>query len=153
MFELIHSISLDVEGGTAVGRALVPKDYPVLKDHYPERPLLPGSFLIELSAQIAGPLAEELVKARFQQMKSALLGMVRESKFLYVCALPTTLHIHAEAIRVERSNVHVKAGVEVNGNRVFQGELVMMMQEIRDEWREAFKVRKERLEKWKAAAG
>ena len=153
MFELIHSISVDVESGTAVGHAVVPKDYPVLADHFPERPLLPGSFLIELSAQIAGPLAEEVGKARFQQMKSALLGMVRESKFLYVCALPTTLRIHAEVMRLERSSVHVKAAVDVTGSKVFQGELVMMMQDIRPEWLEAFKVRKERLEKWKAAAG
>jgi 3-hydroxymyristoyl/3-hydroxydecanoyl-(acyl carrier protein) dehydratase len=152
MFELIHSISLDVEGGKATGHAMVPKDYPVLADHFPERQLLPGSFLIELASQIAGPLAEELVKARFQQIKSALLGMVRESKFLYVCALPTTLRIHVEAMRLERSSVNVKAGIDVNGSKVFQGELVMMMQEIRPEWREAFKMRKERLEKWKAAA-
>lgn len=151
MFELIHSISVDIEAGTAIGQAMVPQGYPVLADHFPERPLLPGSFLIELSAQIAGVLAEELVLARFKQCKSALLGMVRDSKFLYVCALPTALRISAEAMRTESSNVHVKAGVEVNRSKVFQGELVMMMQENRPEWLESIKFRRELLQKWKAA--
>lgn len=152
MFELIQSISVDVKEGTAVGRAMVPQDYPVLADHFPERPLLPGSFLIELSAQVACSLAEELVLARFKQNKSALLGMVRDSKFLYVCALPTALRISAEAMRTDSSSVHLKAGIEVNGSKVFQGELVMIMQEIRPEWLESIKVRKERLERWKATA-
>jgi 3-hydroxymyristoyl/3-hydroxydecanoyl-(acyl carrier protein) dehydratase len=58
MFELVQAISIDAAAGRAVGRAHVPLSA-ALDDHFPGAPHVPGTWLLELAAQIAGPLAEE----------------------------------------------------------------------------------------------
>jgi len=82
MFELMQSISIDAENGRALGVAFVPADHPLFADHFPGRPLLPGSLILELAAQLAGPLAEEFAKAQLQIERWAILGMVRDARFL-----------------------------------------------------------------------
>lgn len=149
MFEFIKSISIDVSAGSANGKALVSADQPLLVDHFPGNLLLPGSWLIELSAQIAGPLAEELAKQRLNLERWALLGMIREAKFLQPVSLPAAINLFAEAERVETSSVIVDVKAEVGDQPVMRAQLVMMMAEAAPEWHEAIAAREARLARWK----
>lgn len=56
MFELVTALHLDPPD-RAAGRAAIPLSR-WLADHFPDTPLVPGTVLLELAAQIAGPLAE-----------------------------------------------------------------------------------------------
>jgi 3-hydroxymyristoyl/3-hydroxydecanoyl-(acyl carrier protein) dehydratase len=151
MFELIRSITIDVESARASGEALVSADHPLFADHFPGVTLLPGSLIIELAAQIAGPLAEEITKARTNMDRWAILGMIRDARFIQPVLLPAQLIISAEVARAETSSVSTHVSVDVNEDTVMRAELVMMMIEAAAEWEEAIRARNHRLARWKGA--
>ena len=110
MFELMESLTVDAAGGAASGRATVPIDhpsFPFLADHFVGAPVLPGSLQIELCAQIAGPLAEEVTALQHGTERWAFLGLVRHAAFLEPAVLPARLVISAQVKRAEPSNVAV----------------------------------------------
>ncbi len=153
MFELIQSISIDAIGGVAHGKAVVAVDHPLFADHFPGRPLLAGSLLIEMTAQVAGPLAEEVTKHRLNLDRWALLGMIRDAKFLHPVSLPASITLFAQADRVESSNVTISVSAEVDEQLVMRAQLVMIMAEAAQEWDEAIRAREARLAKWKGWKG
>jgi 3-hydroxymyristoyl/3-hydroxydecanoyl-(acyl carrier protein) dehydratase len=152
MFELIQSITIDAAAGSSSGQALVPADHPLFVDHFPGAPLLPGSLLIELAAQIAGPLAEQVTKLRLHVDRWSLLGMVRSVKFLRPVPLPATIVFNAEVRRFESSSITLVVDAHEGGQVVMRGELVMMMFEAAPEWDAAIRARHERLASWKGIA-
>ena len=152
MFELMRSISIDVEKGRASGEAFVPEDHPLFADHFPGYPLLPGSFILELGAQVCGPLAEEFAKTTMGIERWAILGMVRDARFLHPVFLPATLEISAEISRSQSSSINTNVTVTSSGERVMQGELVLMLLESAPEWSRAIEARNNRLARWREAS-
>jgi 3-hydroxymyristoyl/3-hydroxydecanoyl-(acyl carrier protein) dehydratase len=153
MFEMMRSIITDTEAGLARGTAHVPADVPFFADHFPGAPLLPGSFLIELAAQVAGPLAEETVCSRLGLERWAMLGIIRDAKFLRHTPLPAELLITAEVRgAVETSKVIVRVAARACEQEVLRAELWMMMLEAAPAWAEAIAARRERVARWKGAA-
>ena len=148
----MRSISIDVENGRAAGVAFVPADHPLFADHFPGKALLPGSLILELAAQVAGPLAEEFAKTQLELERWSILGMVRDARFLQPVFLPASLEITAEVSRAQSSNVSISVVVAVDGERVMQAELVMMMLEASAEWAAAIEARNNRLARWKEAS-
>ncbi len=152
MFELIQSISIDAATESSSGRAFVPADHPLFADHFPGAPLLPGSLLIELAAQVAGPLAEQVTKLRLDVERWAVLGMIRNAKFLRPVPLPATVALSAEVRRFDASSVALQVEAKVNEQLVMTAELVMMMSEATPEWEAAIRARHERVASWKVVA-
>jgi len=142
---------IDVENGRASAEAFVAADHPLFADHFPGSPLLPGSLMIELGAQLSGPLAEEFAKLRMGNERWAILGMVRDARFLNPVFLPATLNISAEVVRSDASSINTNVLVEVNGERVMQAQLVMMMIETSTDLAQAIEARNNRLACWKVS--
>lgn len=142
---------IDTENGRASAEASVEAEHPLFADHFPGSPLLPGSLMIELAAQLSGPLAEEFAKRRAGDERWAILGMVRDARFLRPVSLPATLTLNAEVIRTEPSTINTNVVVEVNGERVMQAQLVMMMIETSTELAQGIEARNNRLARWKAS--
>jgi 3-hydroxymyristoyl/3-hydroxydecanoyl-(acyl carrier protein) dehydratase len=151
MFELIRSIRIDLENRRASAEALVPADHPLFADHFPVSRVLPGSLILELAAQVSGPLAEEFAEAQLGIERWAILGMVRDARFLHPVYLPATLSLNAEISRSQPSTINTSVTATVNGERVMQADLVMMMVESPGEWAEAIEARNDRLTRWKEA--
>ena len=151
MFELIQSMQIDVEYGRASAEAFVPADHPLFADHFPGSPLLPGSLMIELAAQVSGPVAEEFARMRMEVERWAVLGMVRDVRFLHPVFLPASLRIHASVFRSEPSRIETHVVVEGDSERVMQGTIVMMMIETSAELAQAIESRHNRLARWKAS--
>ncbi len=151
MFELIQSISIDPARGLAEGEAIVAADNPLFADHFPGAPILPGSFLIELAAQVAGPLAEQVAKLTLGNDRWALLGMIRNAKFLRPVFLPATIVLTTEVNRFEPSNIALQVHARATEEIVMSAELVMMMLETAPEWDKAIRARHDRLASWKGA--
>jgi len=152
MFELMRSIQIDAENGRASGTAFVPADSPLFADHFPGKALLPGSLILELAAQVAGPLAEEFMKTQMGLERWAILGMVRDARFLQPVFLPASLEITAAIARSQSSSVNTTVMVTVDDERVMQAELVMMMLESSAEWASAIEARNDRLARWQEAS-
>ena len=142
---------IDTENGRASAEAFVEAEHPLFADHFPGSPLLPGSLMIELAAQLSGPLAEEFAKPRMGDERWAILGMVRDARFLRPVFLPAPLALSAEVVRSEPSNIITNVVVEVTGERVMQAQLVMMMIETSTELEQAIEARNNRLVRWKAS--
>lgn len=148
----MRSISIDADEGRAEGTAIVEADHPMLADHFPGTPLLPGSLLIELAAQVAGPLAEETIRRQEGIERWAMLGMIRDAKFLQPTRLPATLKITAETLRREPSRIITRVAARVREQEVLRAELWMMMLEASSEWAEAIAERRLRVARWKGQA-
>ena len=142
---------IDVETGRASAEAFVAAEHPLFADHFPGSPLLPGSLMIELAAQVSGPLAEEFAKTRMGNERWAILGMIRDARFLSPVFLPATLSISGEVVRSETSSINTHVLAEVNGERVMQAQLVMMMIESSTELAQAIEARNNRLARWKTS--
>ena len=151
MFELMRSLRIDTENGRASAEAFVEADHPLFADHFPGSPLLPGSLMIELAAQLSGPLVEEFAHARMGNERWAILGMVRDARFLHPVFLPATLNLSAEISRSETSTIHTNVTIEVARERVMQAQLVLMMIETSTELERAIEARNNRLARWKAS--
>lgn len=141
MFELIRTLRID--GDRADGTAEVPLEHPMLADHFPGRALLPGTWLCELAAQIAGPLAETL-----EQNRWAVLAMIQNAKLLAPVDLPASLNIEATIVRRAREMVTMRVTAWKDDITVLRGELVFALVEVRHGSEAAIRERNERLWRW-----
>jgi 3-hydroxyacyl-[acyl-carrier-protein] dehydratase len=123
----------------------------MLADHFPGIPILPGAFFIELAAQVAGPLCEDVTRLRSGHERGALLGMVRRAVFLRPCVLPATIQLRARVGRCDPTRVSVATTVSVGGPVAFRAELVMAMIDVPPEWADVVAARHERVARWRAA--
>ncbi len=156
MFELMESLTVDAALGTASGRATIPIDhpsFPFLTDHFVGAPVLPGSLQIELCAQVAGPLAEEVSALQQASERWAFLALVRHAAFLEPTVLPARLVISAQVKRAEPSSVAVATSLaRENGQILCRAELVMALRKADATWAEAIRRYRARVAAWKARA-
>jgi len=152
MFELIRKLRIDAVAERAVGEAVVPAEHPIFADHFPDVPLLPGSFLLELAAQVTGPLCEEVTALRFGVERGAVLGMVRRAVFLRPCFLPATVRLTARLDHADSARATADVTAVVDDRTVFRAELVMAMIEVPADWSGVMAGRHARLARWKASS-
>lgn len=141
MFELIRSLRID--GDRADGTAVVPADHPALLDHFPGRPLLPGTWLVEIAAQVAGPLAETETPGRW-----AVLAMIQSAKLLAPVDLPADLTIEAALVRRARDIVTTRVTAWRDDVTVLRGELVFALVEAPPGTEQAIRERMDRMARW-----
>ena len=148
MFELIRS--LRIEGDRADGVAEVADDHPMLGDHFPGRPLLPGTWLIEIAAQIAGPLAETTNPKVIgdERQRWAVLAMVQSAKLLAPVDLPARIAIEATLVRRARDIVTTRVTAWRGDVTVLRGELVFALVEAPPGTEAAVRERDERMWRW-----
>jgi len=131
----------------------VPDALPFLADHFPGHPILPGSLQIELAAQVAGALAEEIVAHREGQPRWSFLGMVRHATFHVPVSLPAQLSISARAERIERDSIVAHTEILPSaGELACRAALVMVMLPPQPGWEEAQERHRARIAQLKARA-
>jgi 3-hydroxymyristoyl/3-hydroxydecanoyl-(acyl carrier protein) dehydratase len=153
MFELVQSIRIADE--VATGVAEIAADHPGLLDHFPGQPLLPATWLVEIAAQIAGPLTETVARAQHPVDRWAVLAMIRDAKILAPVALPARVELEA---RIERSaggqvegHARVRVSARCGETTVLRAELVFAMIEAPPGAEAAVQARRERVARWMAS--
>ncbi len=149
MFELIETLRID--GDSATGTARVPADHPTLLDHFPGRPILPGTWLVELAAQIAGPLAEAVTRGRHTRDRVALLAMIEHAKLLAPVELPAALRFEAVITQSKPSSAVVRVTAHAGDTAVLRADLVFALLDPPLGTEAAARERHERQARWLAA--
>lgn len=159
MFELIQAIRITDHQATGV--AQIAEDHPGLLDHFPGHLVLPATWLVELAAQIAGPLAESIVRARHHVERWAVLAMIRDAKILAPVALPARLEIEArvegaaagqvDVDGAETAPVRVRVSARCGATTVLRAELVFALIEAPPDSSDAVRARRERVARWMAS--
>ena len=149
MFELIHSLALDLAAARATAWAEIPADVPWLADHFPGAPVLPGTLAAELCAQAAGPLAEETLRAREDLPRFAVLVRVKDLQFLRPVELPALVRIDADLLMVDGVRAAVAVVARAADVVMLQGKLHFAM--VEDAPPAAVAARRARLARWGAA--
>jgi len=148
MFEFVQKISFNLENETATGYAFVSNEHPFFWDHFEKHPVLPATIAIEIGAQIAGPLGEELHAFRYSEQKLALLAMVQSVKLHRPVLLPANLDIQVETKRFEKNYFEARMNVYCNEEKVLNGSIVFSLQDYRNDWAVAIQNRNVRLKQW-----
>lgn len=153
MFELIQAISIDVAAGRAAGRAHVPLA-PWLADHFPGAPHVPGTLLLELAAQIAGPLAED----SSSETRTALLGLIRSAIFRTPVPAPADLAIDARLVRLAPSSAVCRVAISVSESQrprknegAMTAELTFALVPVGEIAGQAWEERGRRVARWREA--
>ncbi|MBA3455284.1 MAG: hypothetical protein H0T42_19490 [Deltaproteobacteria bacterium] len=149
MFELIQSIRFADERATGV--AQIAADHPALLDHFPGQPLLPATWLVEIAAQIAGPLVETVLQAQHDLERWAVLAMIRDAKILAPVPLPARLDLEARMERIEDGLARTRVSASYGETSVLRAELVFAMIEAPSGAEAAVRARRERVARWMAA--
>lgn len=148
MFELVRALALDAAAGAAQGYAVVPADHPLLRDAGEFRRHVPETWLLEIMAQVAGPLAEAVSALGCPSPRWALLGMVRRARFHQRLPLAVRMDVRAEALRRAQGSVTLGVQVWHERCRCADAEIVMMLVETPLELTEAKQARSSRLQAW-----
>jgi len=147
MFEFLRAVEIDAEAGSAKGEAVLDAGVALLRDHFHDQTLLPGSWLVEMGAQVAGLLCEEVFQREGGERRFAILGMIRNATFPRPTLLPARLEIAAEILRKEEGYCLSRVTALVEGEAHMRAELVMTMNDSRDDWGPALEARAERLQR------
>ncbi|MEI6807269.1 MAG: 3-hydroxyacyl-ACP dehydratase FabZ family protein [bacterium] len=79
-YYMVDKVTELVRGKKACGVKAVSYDSDVLHDHFPEYPVLPGTFIVESMAQLSGFLIEMSCNTK-DLIRRALLIKIEEAKF------------------------------------------------------------------------
>lgn len=72
-------------------------------DHFPRRPIMPGTLIVEGLAQLSGLLLEASLKAQYQESAKAVLTVVERTKFRDMARPGDTLTYVTEIVSVNKT--------------------------------------------------
>ncbi|MEP0892001.1 3-hydroxyacyl-ACP dehydratase FabZ [Leptolyngbya sp. PL-A3] len=120
-FLLVDRIIDYVPGERAVGIKNVTANEPQFQGHFPGQPIMPGVFLIEAMAQVAGVILTQMLESSENLFLFAGIDKVR---FRRQVVPGDQVVMHVDLICVKRQRfAKVQARAEVDGKLVTEGEL------------------------------
>ena len=132
---LLDRVTHLVLGESASGIKNVTLSDPVLHDHFPDFPIMPGALIIEGAAQLAGFLLEMTVNQDRGEapIRRALLVQIRNAKFHATAGPGDQLEMTVGLDSVLSTSARVSVQVTVDGNRIAAAQLTFSLQEIDSE--------------------
>lgn len=101
----------------------------VIYDHFPDYPILPGSFLIESMAQLSGFLIEMTYNTK-ARIRRAVLAQVDCAKFHNPAEPGDTVAITAHLSERMEDAAKVSLLAEVDGEKIASAKLTFVLKEI-----------------------
>lgn len=92
--------------------------------HFPDKPIMPGTLIVEAMAQASTFLFYEPDKA--SKELSFFLGVIKDIRFFKSVYPGSQLEIEATPIRLTEENAYVKVRASVEGEKVSEGELIFV---------------------------
>ena len=117
---------LELEPGKrAVGHAVFAPDLTLFEDHFPDRPLVPGTLLTETMAQTAG----WLLAATLQFRRWPLLTLIDRAKFYKGVGPGEEIVVEAVIQSAHQTAFETRTAARVSGRRVASARLLFHVEE------------------------
>jgi len=115
-------------GVRCVAVKFVDPENPIFAGHFPDKPILPGVFLIEAVAQTAGVMLGSAAQvAAGNKGGVALLAAVNRFKFLKPVTPGQELRVETKKLTEALQMAYIAGTVWVNGEMVANGELSVVL--------------------------
>lgn len=113
---------------TAIKNVSLTEDF--FDDHFPMKPIMPGTLILEGMAQLAGLLLEAGVRDASGRNVKALLSMVERAKFRSPARPGDSLEYHVGVVSVNDLGGSVKTEAFLGGKRIAEGSLIYSFHEF-----------------------
>ena len=132
---LLDRVTELVLGTRACGIKNVTLSDPVLHDHFPDYPIMPGALIVEGVAQLAGFLLEMTVNQDRgdEPIRRALLVQIRNAKFHATAGPGDQLQLTVGLDSLLSTSARVSAEVTCDGQRIATAQLTFSLQAIESE--------------------
>ena len=110
-------------GKSGLAEYAVRGDEPLLRGHFPGRPMMPGVLLIEAAAQLAGTVAQS--DPHLSPLTDLKLAAIRGAKILGTAKPGEVIQLEARVLGRMRNLVQASATASVAGKIVLQAELTL----------------------------
>jgi 3-hydroxymyristoyl/3-hydroxydecanoyl-(acyl carrier protein) dehydratase len=115
-------------GVRCVAVKFVDPENPIFAGHFPDKPILPGVFLIEAVAQTAGVMLGSAMQAAAGSKGGvALLAAVNRFKFLKPVTPGQELRVETKKLTEALQMAYIAGTVWVDGEMVANGELSVVL--------------------------
>ena len=130
---LIDKVTGLVVGERATGVKCVTLTDPVLHDHFPDYPTMPGALILEGASQLAGFLLEATFNQGQGPVLRALLMQVKNARFYEMTGPGDRLELVVEIKSRLARAATVSLRVSADAKRVATGELTFVMKDVDSE--------------------
>lgn len=122
LFKIVDEIiNISLDDGVITTASTIPADAKIFDYHFPDLPILPGVFLVELMAQSAG----HLIMASTGFSKMAVLVKISNCKFNSFVHPGEKIICTIESYKKEQGFVLIKGAIELYGKIVCSAEICM----------------------------
>ena len=126
---LLDKILKWIPGQEAIGLKNVSLSEDFFEDHFPLKPIMPGTLVIEGMAQLAGLLLEETLKKSGRKIK-ALLSLVEKARFRRPIYPGSTLIYHCRISQYNELGGRTLVVAEVEELKVAESELLFSFHDL-----------------------
>lgn len=130
-FFLIDKVTELLPGERARGLKAITLSDPILHDHFPDHPIMPGVLIVEAMAQLGGYLLEATFHREGAGLPDrALLTQIRQAKFYRPAGPGECLDVVVRVQATLDGAGQIEGEAHVGEARVARAELTFMMRQI-----------------------
>ncbi len=131
---LVDKVTELVVGERIVGLKAVTLSDPILHDHFPDHPILPGALVVEAGAQLAGLLLElSFDEGGDEPPRRAILTQIERAKFHRAAGPADVLRLEAILNSRLTASARVSVRATIAGVKAATATLVFSMQTVASE--------------------
>lgn len=129
-FYLIDRVDEIIPGERARAVKNVAMSDDILRDHFPENPIFPGTLIVESLAQLGGFLVEATFNKNKKGVRRAVLAQIEKAKFHEPCRPGDQLQLKCQLLSSLEGAAQVEGEAQVNGVKVARATLTFVLRKV-----------------------
>lgn len=132
-FLLVDKVEEVIPGESIRGVKNVTLSEDFLADHFPDRPVFPGTLIVEALAQLGGFLAEATCNSGDGEVRRAVLGQVDKARFHRLCVPGDQIELRCRLVSRLEGAVELEGEAQVKGQKAAQAMLMFRLLRVDSE--------------------
>ena len=129
-FYLIDRVDEIHPGEGARGIKNIAMSDDILRDHFPENPIFPGTLIVESLAQLGGFLVEATFNKNKKDVRRAVLAQIEKAKFHEPCRPGDQLRLECRLVSSLEGAAQIEGEAQVNGTKVARATLTFVLRKV-----------------------